>query len=147
MKVRLRNPSMADVNQIYEIEKLSFDHPHPFLVIFSQVTLHPDTSLVAEVKGKVVGYAIAAKEVGRKLHLLNFAVHPEYRGLGIGTALLQALERLARRKGLKQIYLEVEEDNYTAIRVYEKLGYHKIKVLKGYYPWGKDAILMLKELS
>ena len=146
MKVKLRNPSMVDAKEVYEIEKLSFDHPHPFLVILSEITLHSDTSLVAEVNGKIVGYAIAAKEVGKKLHLLNFAVHPEYRGLGIGKALLTSLEKLARRKGVKEIYLEVEEDNEVAKELYRKMGYKEVKRIKNYYPWGKDAIVMVKKI-
>ncbi|NPA85344.1 MAG: ribosomal protein S18-alanine N-acetyltransferase [Crenarchaeota archaeon] len=147
MKVKLRNPTFVDARQIYEIERRSFEHPHPFLVILSEVTLHSDTSLVAEVGGRVVGYALAAKEVGRKLHLLNLAVHPDYRRMGIGKLLLQSLEKLAKRKGLKEIYLEVEEDNEVAKSLYKKLGYVEKGRIKEYYPWGKNAIVMVKKIS
>ncbi|ABU81760.1 ribosomal protein S18-alanine N-acetyltransferase [Ignicoccus hospitalis] len=147
MKVRLRNPTPSDAKRIYEIEVSSFDHPFSFLVILSQVILHGDTSLVAEVNGKVVGYAIAAKEVDKKLHLLNFAVDPQYRGLGIGSALLESLEKLAKKKGLKSIYLEVEEDNYRAMRLYKKMGFVEVGRIRKYYPWGKDAIVMVKEVA
>ncbi len=146
MKVKIRNPGITDVKQIYEIEKLSFDHPFPSNVIFIQVFLHSDTSLVIEYKGKVIAYAIAAKE-GKRLHLLNFAVHPEYRGLGLGKLLLDRILRLAKKKGLKEVYLEVEHDNEIAKNLYRKMGFKEIKVIKGYYHWGKDAIVMAKRLE
>ncbi|UXD21289.1 30S ribosomal protein S18 [Ignicoccus pacificus DSM 13166] len=150
MKVRFRHPSIFDVGRLYEIERLSFEHPFPQSVILSQVILHSDTSLVAVVGNKVVGYAIAAIKVlpeGRALHLLNFAVDPSYRGQGIGRLMLRVLEKLARKKGLKAIVLEVSTINYPAIRLYESEGFEKIKVLKNYYPWGEDAYLMKKELK
>ena len=147
MKVKLRNPTLNDLKKIYEIETSSFVHPYSALSLFSLIMLHSDTSLVAEVNGEVVGFAIAAKEVGKKLHLLNFAVHPKYRRMGIGSALLRSLEKLAKKKGVKEIYLEVEEDNFAAISLYEKMGFKKKKIIKKYYPWGKDAVVMVKELA
>jgi len=146
LKMIIRNPSIVDADQVYEIERLSFEHPFPKEVIFIQLFLHSDTSLVVEHNGRVIGYAIAARENG-KLHLLNFAVHPSYRGKGLGKLLLDRIIKLAEKRGLKEVYLEVESDNEIAKALYKKMGFKEVKVLKGYYPWGKDAILMVRKLE
>ncbi len=146
MKVKVRNPTPADAKQVYEIERLSFEHPFSSNVIFIQLFLHSDTSLVIEYEGKVIAYAIAAKE-GKRLHLLNFAVHPSYRGMGLGKLLLDRIIRLAKMKNLKEVYLEVEHDNEIAKNLYKKMGFKEVKVIKGYYPWGKDAIVMVRRLE
>ena len=150
VKVRFRHPSVFDVPQIYEIEKKSFEHPFSQTVILSQVVLHYGTSLVAVINGKVIGYAIAAIKLtkeGRALHLLNFAVDPKYRGMGIGRLMLRTLEKLARKTGLKAIVLEVSTQNHVAIRLYKSEGFKEVEILKNYYPWGEDAYLMIKRLD
>jgi len=141
---------VLDVPRIYEIERKSFTHPFSQMVIFSQVILHYNTSLVAVVNGKVIGYAIAAIKLtkdGRALHLLNFAVDPEYRRRGIGRLMLRTLEKLARKKGVRMIILEVSTQNDAAIRLYKSEGFEEVDVLKNYYPWGEDAYFMLKRLD
>jgi len=56
-------------------------------------------------------------------YVSNVAVYPEFRGKGIGKALMLEAERLARECGAKRIALDVEMENEIAIAVYQKLGY------------------------
>lgn len=59
-------------------------------------------------------------------HLLNihdFVVHPNFRNLGIGSFLLNAISDYAKQKGYCRLNLEVREDNEHAIRMYEKFGF------------------------
>jgi len=50
-------------------------------------------------------------------------VKTEYRGVGIGRALIQATLEGARTAGLTRIELTVREDNERAIHLYRKLGF------------------------
>ncbi len=52
----------------------------------------------------------------------------------VAQKLLEELEKTIKNKGVKECRLEVREDNTTAIKLYEKLGYKKIAKLKNYYP-------------
>ena len=60
---------------------------------------------------------------GNECYLSNIAVYPEFRRLGIGTKLLEAVEKEARSIGKKRIVLKAETHNKRAIALYERLGY------------------------
>jgi ribosomal protein S18 acetylase RimI-like enzyme len=51
-------------------------------------------------------------------------VHPDWRGQGIGTALLRQCEAVVRARGCDRIGLSVGVHNHRARRLYERLGYH-----------------------
>jgi ribosomal protein S18 acetylase RimI-like enzyme len=57
------------------------------------------------------------------LNIHDLAVLPEYRGQGVGTALLNAVEDRARRKGCCKLTLEVLDDNTPARAVYQRFGF------------------------
>jgi len=89
---------------------------------------HPTTLvLLAYVEETVVGIAtcflgfstFAARPL---LNLHDFSVLPEYRGRGIGQALLRAVEAAARERGCVKVTLEVQENNRRARELYERAG-------------------------
>ena len=57
--------------------------------------------------------------------LWQLAVHPLLQGLGIGTALVAALEARLRARGRTEARLSVEHDNPDAARLYRRLGYQE----------------------
>lgn len=63
----------------------------------------------------------------------------------IASKLLEALEKISDDQKITNISLEVAENNYAAISLYEKMGYEKKAVRHGYYQ-GIDGILMVKEM-
>lgn len=60
---------------------------------------------------------------GKDCYLSSVAVYPEFRGQGIGTKLLEAVEDEARSIGKKRIVLKADTHNQRAINLYERLGY------------------------
>jgi ribosomal protein S18 acetylase RimI-like enzyme len=54
------------------------------------------------------------------------AVDPKHAGRGVGKALIEACEDVARRRGLEWIYLAVETNNTKAIQFYERQGWAKV---------------------
>jgi ribosomal protein S18 acetylase RimI-like enzyme len=75
--------------------------------------------LVALSDGLVVGYARLLAE-GDWGHVRQVAVYPEYRGRGIGTALVSHLLELAREQGLPRVYLNAR---LAAVGLYERAGF------------------------
>ncbi len=147
--MRIRPLTFLDLEQIYEVEVSSFEFPYSKLTLLGWTILHSDTSVVAVEDGKVVGYCIAALEKkGNTLrgHILSVAVRPEYRGKGIGKRMLMEVENILKKKGAEYVYLEVEENNVAARRLYESLGYKEAGKIERYYPWGANAIVMVKRL-
>lgn len=60
------------------------------------------------------------------VELQRLYVHSNYHGLGIGKCLIQKIEELARQKGFQTLWLGVWEQNYSAQKVYEKMGFVKV---------------------
>jgi len=143
----IREFRYSDFPKILEIEKLSFEYPwSPY--VFIRVKRLGAKFLVAEVEGEVVGFAIYRIERSLNIvgHLLNIAVHPNYRGRGIGSALLRQFEKEALDRGATHVYLEVRRSNVRAQRFYLRWGYRVVGVKEAYYSNGEDALIMAKEL-
>ncbi|MFN4046093.1 MAG: GNAT family N-acetyltransferase, partial [Acidilobaceae archaeon] len=78
--------------------------------------------------------AVETKPVG---HLVSIAVRAPYRGIGIGSKLLEETIKVMRDfYKAESIYLEVRVSNAQAIRLYEKFGFKKARIVKGYYADG-----------
>ncbi len=108
--------------------------------------LYPDLFLVAECCGRVIGYAVGIVEGNNEGHVVSIAVDPEFRGLGIGKALMRELERRFLGYDVSLIKLEVSVKNQVAINLYKSLGFKVVSRAPNYYPDGSDAYLMLKIL-
>ncbi len=57
------------------------------------------------------------------IYLDDLSVTESYRGLGIGSALIQEAEDYAQEIGIQHILFHVEKSNTEAFRLYERLGY------------------------
>ncbi|MEM0340286.1 MAG: N-acetyltransferase [Acidilobaceae archaeon] len=80
-------------------------------------------------------------------HLVSIAVLASYRGRGIGSRLLAESIRVVRDiYEAISMYLEVRVSNYVAVRLYEKFGFRKVRLARGYYSDGEDAYIMVKRL-
>ena len=147
--LELRRPRTEDLEEIYSIEVLNFSDPFPKKLILIHIMLHSDTSLVASLNGKVIGYAFSAIQVigGRTaLHVLNLAVHPSFKGKGVGRTLMEGLEEIALERDIPLIILEVAVNN-PALHFYKKMGFEVVRRVRSYYPDGTDAYLMAKRVS
>ena len=89
-----------------------------------------DIGLVADVDGKVIG-AVWVRIMNDYGHVddttPSFAIslYKEYRGAGIGTALMEEMLCILRQRGYRQASLAVQKANY-AVRMYRKVGFQTI---------------------
>ena len=98
----------------------------------SGVMMMPGTWLtIARVDAAAMGFALV-RSVLDECELLLLAVHPAWRGRGIGRELLIDSLKTARRRGIKSMNLEVRSSN-TAIKLYEKAGFEYVHRRPGYY--------------
>jgi putative acetyltransferase len=83
--------------------------------------------LVATIDGRVVGVAGLHPDNNprrRDTAWIGMAVHDEFQGRGVGTALMRALMDLADNwYGLRRVELTVYTDNTAAVHLYEKFGF------------------------
>ncbi len=68
-----------------------------------------------------------------------------YRRKGVASALIKKAQEILIDKGVQRLLLEVREGNFCAIGVYEKAGFTRLSVRKGYYGDGESAVVMVKE--
>jgi ribosomal-protein-alanine N-acetyltransferase len=81
-----------------------------------------------------------------EIHINNVAVRPEYRGRGIGTAILQHVLNEGRRLGATRATLEVRASNENARRLYERMGFYVAGRRPSYYSSPvEDALILWRE--
>ncbi|ASJ16016.1 ribosomal-protein-alanine N-acetyltransferase RimI [Thermococcus chitonophagus] len=141
--VTIRKARLFDLPYIMKIEHLSFREKYPRGLFMTFMEANSETFLVAEYNGQVVGYVMGYLKPDMEGHIMSIAVHPDYRGNGIGKALMIAvIERLFKR-GARWIGLEVRVSNERAINLYKKLGFKIVKRIISYYSDGEDAYYMI----
>jgi len=146
LKIKFRDATIKDLKEIQKIERLCFKYPYPTYYMRALLETLADTAIVAEIENEIIGYIFARVEIGNIGHIISIAVHPQWRKRGIGTALmLEAMSKL-KSLGCSLVYLEVRISNYSAIKLYKKLGFRIVKRLKRYYRDGEDAYKMERKI-
>lgn len=90
----------------------------------------PDAT-IGESVYEAAGFYLARSVIDEE-ELLLFAVAPEFRGCGLGTALLEQFISSARARGIRRLFLEMRRNN-AAASLYEKFGFRPIGERPSYY--------------
>jgi ribosomal-protein-alanine N-acetyltransferase len=149
----MRRDDLADVAGI-EIQ--SFTTPWPMTAYQHELEANPNAAYFvarcrvaggqseppAAPEHRLVGYA-GLWALHDEAHISTIAVHPSWRGMGIGEALLIRLIEYALRASLSFITLEVRPSNGVAQHLYWKYGFVETGIRHAYYPDNReDAIIM-----
>lgn len=98
----------------------------------------------------LIGYFVAMKGVD-EVHLLNITVAPAFQGQGWAPLMLEALSGWSRGQNAQWLWLEVRASNLRALAIYERHGFRRVGVRKGYYPAEgharEDAVVMSLRLN
>lgn len=129
------------LQQLYEIEKVCFSHPWSKDSLLWELTSPHTICLGAKVGEATVGFCLLSVIAGEGT-VLQVAVLPEHRRMGIGKQLTLAAMEQAIKREAEVVFLEVRISNASARGLYESLGFKEIAVRKGYYQDGETAIIM-----
>lgn len=92
---------------------------------------------------QAIGFALFGTLSGDEAaHLYKIFILPEYRGKKEAELFLKSASEFLESRGFVRIYLEVEMNNPRAIGFYEKFGFQRLRVIKGYYSDGVDGLTM-----
>lgn len=144
--IHFREMTPKDIPEVGNVERLSFQTPwseESFLseLLYNQLAHY----YVVEIQGVVVGYG-GMWIIVDEGHITNIAVHPAFRGKGLGHVLVQGLLAEGNKKGCSRYTLEVRPSNTEAIALYEKYGFEEVGRRPKYYQdSGEDALIMWKE--
>lgn len=109
-------------------------------------TAHRHYLAALDGDGNLVAWA-GVRVVAGDAEILTVGVVPAARRQGIAVRLLNALLHEARHRGATQAFLEVRVDNTGARRLYEREGFVRVGVRRGYYDSGRvDAVVMRLDL-
>jgi len=143
----IREAHEEDIDQIMNIEELCYEYPWPREVFEEEIDQDGvGIGMVAEEEGLVVGF-LSGMTVADEFHLHNIAVHPDFRGRGIGRGLVEAIESYCRQEDFQRIHLEVREDNEAARQLYLSMGFEAAGTRKDYYGPGRDAHCYTKRIK
>lgn len=129
----LRRFNPADLEAVININRICLPENYAAYFFMDIYNTLPDGFIVAESQERVVGYIMCRLEHGfsdlrrlrfaKKTHIVSVAVMPDYRKLGIATALVQQVSSSLSAMGADECFLEVRTTNDPAIMLYRKLGF------------------------
>lgn len=135
-----------DLEQVAAIERASFKRPWQPGGFRAEMERKPSICLIARHGPIVYGYLIFWL-ITPEIHILNIAVKPDIRRMGLGKLMLNYLIEYAKEVGVTEIFLEVRPSNKGAMQLYENAGFETTGVRKNYYAEDKeDALLMTLHL-
>jgi ribosomal protein S18 acetylase RimI-like enzyme len=91
----------------------------------------PDLFLIAEAQGRLIGTVIGGFD-GRRGLIYHLAVEAAFRQQGVGSLLMDEVERRLKAKGCLKCYLMVAVDNEDAMRFYEKREWERMDTIYTY---------------
>ena len=139
----IREMRMSDMNDLYDITLLSLDEAYLPDVFYGFYGTWPEGQFVStDFTGRPTGYICSSRLMDGGVRIMMFAVHPNHRGRGTGTALIDSLIRRCRMCGYRYITLEVRKENRKARGFYKKLGFVETGTLEHYYRDGGEGIRM-----
>lgn len=144
MNVTLKLMDEYDLDGVLEVSSLSLKESWTKSSFAKELSNPLAKYIIAKDKDKVVGFA-GVWIIVDEGHITNIAVHPNYRGQGIGIQLVNELINKSKELGCIALTLEVRESNSIAQNLYKKFGFSVDGVRKKYYEDNKeDALIMWK---
>ena len=156
--ISIREFSFSDLDRVMQINFECLPENYSSYFYNDLYQRFPKVFQVAEVDGGIQGYIMCRIERGfsklkalrpaRLCHVVSIAVREPFRRRGIGAELLLTAMRNGREEyEADECYLEVRVSNGPAIRLYEKLGFVKVKRSFSYYMDGEDAWVFATSLE
>lgn len=132
---------------MYELDRRCFEAGIAFTraQIAAFLELESLEGVVAESRGRLVGFAIGYLRRPGLGGVLTLDVEPEQRRRGVGRALFAELLARLERAGASEVRLEVDVRNAGAQAFYRAFGFRKLGRIPDYYGEGRDAFEMARE--
>ena len=139
-EVTFRRIGYGDLPAVLSIERRSFPAPWSLAMFVLEVSKPSGVCIAAIAGDEIIGYLVCSRYAD-VFHLMNVAVDPDLRRLGIAARMV---ERMLDEAGRDERYtLEVRISNHAAIAMYEKLGFRRAGRRRRYYSDnGEDAMIM-----
>lgn len=138
--------SIADISDKNQLDKLQIscleklEHQDFYYILINNNYI----VVKGEIEGKIVCFISASISIDES-DILQVCVDEKFRRKGYAKELLASYENIMKEKGVKDLFLEVNENNIPAISLYQKMNFSQISIRKKYYG-ENSAIVMHKAL-
>ena len=149
-RYRLEPMVWRHLMEVVHIETSSYSNPWPRRAFEHEIANNPfsrpQVAVTMTAPSRVVGYCVLWLAY-KRMHVQNIAVHPAFRGRGLGRDLLTECLEQGRRGGAITTELEVRASNVSAQSLYLSAGFQVAGYRRGYYTSPReDAVLMETKL-
>ena len=145
-KIDIHEMSLKDLENIKDILISDFDDFWNYNILKDELESPNSKYIIAKTNdGEIIGFA-GIKIIINTADIMNIVVKKSWRNQGVGNLLLNNLVYLCKKLNLSSLSLEVNEDNQSAIHLYEKFGFKRIGLRKNYYK-NNDGIVMEYSLN
>lgn len=146
--VSFRLMMITDIPAVIRVEEASFSAPWTRQAFYNELAYNQFAHYTVVVKDQqVIGY-IGMWLIINEAHITNIAIHPDYRGQGIGKKTMDYAMQQARQLGANSMTLEVRVSNHIAQRLYQKKGFAASGLRPRYYTDNQeDAMIMWAGLN
>ena len=141
--MKIRDAIIDDAGEIFKIERNVFNDYWSLKSIKSEF-LNSNNSFISvlEIENNIIGY-IFQRIIYNQSHIINLAIDVPFQHRGYGKFLLKNI--LEKDSQDTDVFLEVKEANFPAIKLYSNLGFEEIEKKDRYYSDGSNAVFMLKK--
>ncbi len=144
----IRPMSASDLDDVLSIEERCFPRPWTRGMFEAELRNPLSSAFIARLESNgrqvIAGYGIFWVVFG-EAHILNLAVSPVFRRMGLSAAILEFSIVEMRRKMACEVFLEVRRSNKAARALYKKFGFKESFERANYYG-DEDAIVMTREI-
>ena len=129
----IESMAVGDIPTVSGIETVSFTTTWPANAFANELSENRLAHyFVGRLNGEIVAYG-GIWVILEDSHITTIAVHPTFRGRGLGERMLVRLLDEAIARGASWITLEVRESNEVAQRLYRKYGFTNVSTRRAYY--------------
>lgn len=143
--MKIEKMNLSHINSIQKIENKSFETPWSHDSIIKEINNSSSINFICKNNKQIVGYSMGWM-IKKEFQINNICIKRDFRKKKYGYFLLKHLLQVLATLKCKKVYLEVDEENYKAIRLYEKVGFIVSYIRKKYYNNGNDALVMHRDI-
>jgi ribosomal-protein-alanine N-acetyltransferase len=144
MLFSIRRMTQRDLQEVLAIEEASYPVPWSRRAFETEIGASHAFPFVLDHSAPafVLGYVCSWLTLD-ECHILNIAIHPSFRRIGLASQLIDHLFGMCKDKGIVRCFLEVRVTNNKAIALYRKYGFRVCGLRRRYYAdTGEDALIM-----
>jgi ribosomal protein S18 acetylase RimI-like enzyme len=143
----IRPADLSDLDSLALLERESFPEDAFSCNRLKHLISRAKSATLVYDEDAIRGYVMLLfREDTDAARIYSICVDREHRNKGIGKALVDSAEVVAKERGCKRMTLEVRESSDAIIRFYERLGFSFVYRLTDYYNPGVHGLRMMKYL-